>query len=174
VTATSQFTGFRATPEAFGPAADVGLLRISDGLLHFRHPLVRSGILQAETLTRRQAANAALAVVLAAEPYRRTWHRAESIVGPDDQIADELEANVAVALTQGGVMSAIADLERSAQLTSASAKRGHRLLMAAEHAFGLRRADLVDQLVSAAARTDLAERDWARMQRLLEVSNDGV
>jgi hypothetical protein len=172
--ATSEFTGCPATGDVFSPAADAGLLRTDDGLLHFRHPLVRSGILQAETLTRRQAANAALAVVLTGEPYRRSWHRAQSIVGPDDQIADELEANVAVALARGGVMSAIADLQRSAQLTSASAKRGHRLLMAAEHAFGLGRADLVDQLVSAAARTDLAELDWARMQWLREIFNDGV
>jgi hypothetical protein len=63
---------------------------------------------------------------------------------------------------------------RSAQLTSTSAKRGHRLLMAAGHAFGLGRADLVDQLVSAAARTDLSELDWARMQWLREIFNDGV
>ena len=172
--ATSEFTGRPATRDAFGPAAGAGLLRISDGLLHFRHPLVRTGILQAETLTRRQAANAALAAVLTGEPYRRTWHRAQSIVGPDDQIADELEANVAVALARGEVMSAIADLARSAQLTSNPAKRGRRLLMAAEHAFGLGRADLVDQLVGAATRTDLAELDWARMQRLREIFNDGA
>jgi len=135
---------------------------------------VRTGILQAETLTRRQAANAALAAVLTGEPYRRTWHRAQSIVGPDDEIADELEVNVAVALNRGGVMSAIADLERSAQLTSSSARRGHRLLAAAEHAFGLGRADLVNRLVSAAARTDLSELDWARMQWLREIFSDGV
>ena len=45
---------------------------------------------------------------------------------------------------------------------------------AAEHAFGLGRADLVDQLVSAAARTDLSKLDWARMQWLREIFNDGV
>ena len=172
--ATSEFTGVPATQDTFDPASAAGLLRIHDGLLHFRHPLVRSGILQAETLTRRQAANAALAAVLADEPYRRTWHRAQSIVGPDDQIAGELEANVAVALSRGGVLSAIADLQRSAQLTSSSARRGHRLLTAAEHAFGLGRADLVNRLVSAAARIELSELDWARMQWLREIFSDGV
>jgi hypothetical protein len=172
--ATSEFTGVLATQDAFGPAADAGLLRIGDGLLLFRHPLVRSGILQAETLTRRQAANAAVAAVLAEERYRRTWHRAQSIIGPDDQIADELEANVTVALSRGGVISAISDLQRSAQLTSSPARRGRRLLMAAEHAFGLGRAGLVDQLVSAAAHTDLSELDWARMQWLREIFHDGV
>jgi hypothetical protein len=172
--AASQFSGSPIGPGAFGPAADVGLLSIHDGRLHFRHPLVRSGVLQSETLTRRQAAHAALAGVLADQPYRRTWHRAQSIVGPDDQIAGELEASVVVVLGRGAVMSAIAGLQRSAQLTSSPARRGLRLLMAAEHAFGLGRADLVDQLVTAAARLDLSELDYARMQWLQEIFNDGV
>ena len=42
-----------------------------------------------------------LAEVLACDPYRRTWHRAQSIVGPDDQIADELEGCAAIALSRG-------------------------------------------------------------------------
>src|SRR5260370_13675449 len=46
--------------------------------------------------------------------------------------------------------------------------------MAAEHAFGLGRADLVDHLVTAAARLDLSELDYARMQWLQEIFNDGV
>jgi hypothetical protein len=58
------------------PAAEAGLIRLDGGRLHFRHPLVRSGVLQAETLTRRQAAHAALASALDGDPYRRTWHRA--------------------------------------------------------------------------------------------------
>ena len=81
---------------------------------------------------------------------------------------------MAVMLGRGAVMSAIADLQRSAQLTTSSARRGHRLLMAAEHAFGLGRADLVDRLVTAAARLDLSELDYARMQWLQEIFNDGV
>jgi len=168
------FSASSAGAEAFGPAAAVGLLRTEAGQVRFRHPLVRSGVLQAETLARRLAANAALAEVLAHEPYRRTWHKAQSILGPDDRVADELEANVAIALSRGGVMSAIRDLERSAQLTSSSAARGHRLLMAAEHAFGLGRPDLVRQLIAAAGRTRLSELDWARMQWLREIFNDGV
>jgi hypothetical protein len=168
------FSRSPADAEVFRPAAEAGLLRIEDGHVRFRHPLVRSGVLQAESLARRLAANAALAEVLAHEPYRRTWHKAQSILGPDDRIAGELEANVAIALSRGGVMSAIRDLERSAQLTSSSAARGHRLLMAAEHAFGLGRADLMRQLIAAAARTQLSELDWARMQWLREIFNDGV
>jgi hypothetical protein len=137
--AGSNLHGASIEASVLDPATEAGLIRVDGGRLHFRHPLVRSGVLQAETLTRRQAAHAAVASALDGDPYRRTWQRAQSIIGPDDEVADELEANVAVALRRGAVMSAIADLQRSAQLTRSSARRGHRLLMAAEHAFGLGR-----------------------------------
>jgi AAA ATPase domain len=156
------------------PAVQARLVIVDAGLVEFRHPLVRSGVLQSETVARRQAANAALAAVLADEPYRRAWHRAQSIVGPDDEVADELETNVALAPRRGGVMSAIGGLERSAQLTSASALRGHRLLLAAEHAFSVGRASMVNRLVRAASRTDLTELDRARMEWLREIFNDGI
>jgi tetratricopeptide (TPR) repeat protein len=172
--AVTVFSGSCATADVMQPAVAAGLLRIEGGQVRFRHPLVRSGAVLGESLLRRQAANAALAEILAHEPYRRTWHKAQSIVGPDDQIADDLEANVVIALSRGGVISAIRDLQRSAQLTTQSAVRGHRLLMAAEHAFGLGRADLMSELIAAAARTQLSELDWARMQWLREIFNDGV
>ncbi|HET7017967.1 MAG TPA: AAA family ATPase [Streptosporangiaceae bacterium] len=156
------------------PAIEAGLLEVTGTQIHFRHPLVRSGVLQAETLTRRQSAHAALAASLTDDPYRRTWHRAQAIVGPDDEVADELEANVGLALARGAVLSAIADLQRAAQLTSSSTRRGHRLLKAAEQAFGLGRVDLVGQLVKEAAATDLSELDQARIQWLREIFNDGV
>jgi hypothetical protein len=160
--------------DSLGPAAEAGLLSVADGQVRFRHPLVRSGVLQSETLTRRMAANAALAEVLTGEPYRRTWHRAQSIVGPDDEVAGELEANAAIALSRGAVMSAIGDLRCSARLTRVPEVRGRRLLMAAEQAFGLGRVDLVDHLVREAAGTDLSGLDQARTQWLREIFNDGV
>ena len=172
--AAASLHGSALAGDVLRPAAEAGLVRVGEGQLSFRHPLVRSGVLQAETLARRQAAHAALASVLDDEPYRRTWHRAQSIVGPDDEVADELEANVAVALRRGALLSAIADLQRSAQLTRSSATRGHRLLTAAEHAFGLGRTDLVDELVKAASRTELTELDWARSQWLREIFSDGI
>jgi tetratricopeptide (TPR) repeat protein len=172
--ATSALSGEEVAADVLAPAAAARLVTVGDGLVEFWHPLVRSGVLQSETVTRRLAANAALATVLVDEPYRRTWHRAQSIVGPDDEVADELEANVSVALRRGGVISAIADLERAAQLTSSSARRGHRLLLAAEHAFSLGRGALVDRLVQAASRTDLSDLDRARMEWLREIFHDGV
>lgn len=173
-TAASALAGRAITATDLQPALAAGLLTSVENPLRFRHPLVRSGILQAERVTRRQAAHAALAEVLADEPFRRAWHRAQAIVGPDDEVAEELEATVEESLRRGAVMSAISSLERAAHLTSSSALRGHRLLRAAEHAFGLGRADLVDRLVKEAATTSLSELDWARMQWLREIFSDGV
>jgi hypothetical protein len=160
--------------DVFRPAMEAGLVRVEQDRVLLLHPLVRSGILGAETLDRRQAANAAVAAVLDADPYRRAWHRAQSIVGPDDEIAGELEANSAVALGRGAVMSAIGMLRRSAELTSAPARRGHRLLVAAEHAFGLGQRDLVSLLLKVAEKGDLSELDWARAEWLREIFHDGV
>ncbi|QMU73035.1 AAA family ATPase [Streptacidiphilus sp. P02-A3a] len=174
LSATAVLRGAPVAADVLRPAVEVGLVRVEHGRLLLRHPLVRSGVLMAETLERRHAANAAVAAVLDEDPYRRAWHRGQSIVGPDDGIADELEANAAVAVDRGAVMSAIDLLQRSAQLTGASAQRGHRLLVAAEHAFSVGRQDQVRMLVTAAERSDLSELDWARAQWLREIFNDGV
>jgi DNA-binding CsgD family transcriptional regulator len=159
---------------AFGPAVDAGLMAHDQERIRFRHPLVRSGILQSESLHRRHAAHQALAAVLIDEPYRSTWHRAQGTIGKDDLLADELEYNHTIGIRRGSVPAAIAALERSAQLTTESAVRGRRLLLAAELAFGLGRADMVDRLLRAAARNTLTDLERARMEWLREIFNDGV
>src|SRR5215831_276622 len=170
----SVLAGQQVSVGSLEEAASAGLIRFDDLHVRFRHPLVRSGNLQLESTARRYAANAALAEILVDDPYRRAWHRASSITGPDDAVADELESNHVIALRRGSVTGAILMLERSAQLTTDSAKRGRRLLLAAEHAFGLGRADLVDELLNRAARTSLSRLDQARMAWLREIFNDGV
>jgi DNA-binding CsgD family transcriptional regulator len=160
--------------DVLAAAAAAGLLRLDETRLCFRHPLIRSAILGAATPARTMAAHAALAEVLADQPYRRTWHRAQSVTGPDDEVADELEASHAISLRRGSVTSAIWALERSARLTADCARRGRRLLLAAEHAFSLGQADLVDRLLAAASRTALSELDRARMEWLRESSGGGA
>jgi len=172
--AASVLAGQEVTVGVLELAAAAGLLRFDDLHVRFTHPLVRSGVLQSETVTRRYAANASLAEVLAGEPYRRAWHRAQSIVGPDDEVAAELEASHTIALRRGSATGAIWALQRSAQLTTDSAERGRRLLLAAEHAFGLGRADLVDELLAKAASTNLSVLQQAKMQWLREIFDDGV
>ena len=172
--AASTLGSGRRTPGAVDPAVEAGLVSVEDGRLRFRHPLMLSGVLRSESVIRSQAANGAVADVLTGHHYRQIWHRAHSIVGPDDAVADQLAGTVEESLRRGAVMTAVASLERAAELSSLSATRGHRLLVAAEHAFDSGRADVVHRLVDEAARTDLSDLDWARMQWLREIFEDGV
>ncbi|MCZ0972704.1 ATP-binding protein [Streptomyces albulus] len=172
--AASVLAGRTLTVEALDAAVAARLLRLEGLRLLFHHPLVRSAVQMSETLTRRLSANAALAEVLADEPYRRTWHLAQSIIGPDDDIADELVANRAISLRRGGTAMAAWELERSAQLTSDHAKRGRRLLLACEHAFGLGRADQVERLLRAAERSGLTTLDRARLEWLRSSPTTGA
>jgi DNA-binding CsgD family transcriptional regulator len=171
--AATQLSGASVTVQTLVPAAEAGLVSMDSAHVVFRHPLVRSALLASEPIDRVHAANAALADTLI-DSYRRSWHRAQSIVGPDDAIADELEAIASIPLRRGAVMAAILCLERSAQLTSASAARGHRYLLAAEHAFGLGQKELVNRLVRMASREELVPLDRSRMEWLAEIFNDGV
>jgi DNA-binding CsgD family transcriptional regulator len=172
--ATRVLSGAAVTLDVFEPAAATGMIDFDQVHVRFRHPLMRSGTLQSEPSRRQQAAHSALAAVLEHNPYRRTWHRAQSIVGPDDQIADELERSHVESIRRGAVSAAISALERSAQLTTDHPTRGRRLLLAAQHAFGLGRADIVDRLITAASVMPLSELDQARMEWLREIFNDGV
>lgn len=174
IAATAELHGSPVDLDVLEPAAGIGLLSYDARRVTFRHPLVRSGILQSQSAARRRAAHAALARTLIDQPYRRTWHRAQSILGTDDAVADELEDSHRIALRRGSVMSAVWALEKSAQLTSTSARRGRRLLLAAQHAFSLGRADMVDNLLRAAAQDELSELDRARMEWLREIFNDGI
>jgi hypothetical protein len=174
LSAASVLVGEPVRVDALEAAAAAGLLQFDQMRVRFRHPLVRSGVVQSETVSRRQAASAALASVLGGEPHRRTWHRAQAVVGPDEDLADELEGSQVMALRRGSVTAAIWALERAAQLTTDPAKKTRRLLLAAEHAFGLGRADMVDRLLSLASDSPLSELDQARMEWLREIFNDGV
>ncbi|MEV0616571.1 LuxR family transcriptional regulator [Nonomuraea sp. NPDC050404] len=172
--AASALAGRPMTAAVLDPAARTRLLRLDGSRLRFQHPLVRSAVLGLEPLARRLAANAALAQALTGDPRRRAWHRAQAILGPDDQVADELEAGHVVSLRQGAVVAAVWALERAAQLTTDPARRGRRLLIAAGHAFTLGRAELVERLITEAARYELAEQDRVRMEWLKEIFNDGT
>ena len=162
------------SPELLLPAMAAGLLTGHQSSVTFRHPLVRSGVLRRETVGRRQAAHAAWADVLDAERYRQVWHRAWSIVGPDDEVAEALTETVTDSLRRGAVMSAVASLERAAQLTSSSAVKGERLLLAALRAFEVGRADVVARLLREAGEVDLSDLDRIRMAWMTETLNEDV
>ena len=159
---------------AVDEATAAGLLVPGGQQIRFRHPLVRSAVLQSESLHRRLAAHAALAQVLHDEPYRAVWHRAYATLGPDDAVADALDDQHEVSVRRGSITAAIAALERAAELSTGSQTRVRRLLRAAEYAFGLGQADLVDRLLAAASRHELTELDRSRMEWLREIFTGGV
>jgi hypothetical protein len=162
------------TLDALEPATVAGIVSFDEMRVSFRHPLVRSGVLNTESTARRQAAHAALARVLDGDDYRRVWHRAHAIDGPSDDVADELERTHRTAIARGSPVGAIWALERAAQLTTDLDRRARLLLLAAEQAFGLGRADLVDRLLVAAEQAPLDDLDRVRMEWIREIFNDGV
>jgi DNA-binding CsgD family transcriptional regulator len=151
---------------ALEPAEEAGLVRIHAGSVAFRHPLVRSAVYHAASADERRAAHRTLADALTAEhdSDRRAWHLAAAAEGPDESVAEALEAAASRFAERGGQASAWRALERAAELSGdddACARRLHAAGRAAEHAGDLERAAVLaeraltrgrDPGVQAAAR----------------------
>jgi DNA-binding CsgD family transcriptional regulator len=123
--------------EALAPAEDAGLVSLAQGLVSFRHPLVRSAVHQAARASERRAAHAALADALEREgdEDRRVWHLAAAALGPDEAIAASLEATAVRSRERGAHASAASALEQAARLTPDEGTRLDRLVRASEEAW---------------------------------------
>lgn len=78
------------------------------------------------------AADLAAATDPALDPDRHAWHRAQSVSGPDEEVAMELERAAGRARARGGLSATAAFLERATMLTPDPARQARRALDAAE------------------------------------------
>jgi hypothetical protein len=112
------------------------LLASADDRVFVTHPLVRSVIVSTADPADRQAAHTRLATAVE-RPEERARHLALSTDGPDELIADDLEA-AAIAAAGRGACAVAAELgELAAALTppERSAAYQRRLVLAAAHRF---------------------------------------
>ena len=158
------------SPTDLAPAVDAGLGTLDSGGFRFRHPLIVSAVKQAATADQLRSAHAALAEELADEPDRAVWHRAAAAVGPDQTIADDLDAAAQRALNRGARDVAVSAFERAAKLTPEPERRALRLYLAGELALELGRSSESARLLRAAQQVGLPAVEGAIASFDLEVA----
>ncbi|WP_030241035.1 ATP-binding protein [Streptomyces sp. NRRL S-350] len=142
------------TAEHLAPAEESGLVTVTaDRRIAFRHPLLRSALLQRAPHHQKLSAHRAIADALP-EGDRRTWHLALAATAPDPDLAAALERTAVRAERRGGHGGAAA-YERAARLTPDRDDATRRLVLAAEAATEEGELTRAEALAGeAAARTD--------------------
>jgi DNA-binding CsgD family transcriptional regulator len=148
-------------------AAGTGLVDFANRV-QFCHPLARSAVYRAAEPRQRRSAHRALAAVTDPEvdPDRRAWHRAQSSVGPDDDIALELDRCASRAQGRGGVAAAAAFLERAAALSLDPVARATRVLAAVQAHLDAGATDTASRLLTTIEHAALDELQRAQLDVL--------
>jgi len=137
----------------------------------FRHPLIRSAIVNLTPAGERRQAHEALATALAEDRPRRAWHLAEAASGPDEAVARALDEAALFAWRRGepsgpgdhgpdegpvpesrrvDASAAVSMLVRAGELSPHRADRSRRLVEAAYLATITGQLDQVDRLLADA------------------------
>ena len=93
----------------------------------FRHPLVRSAVVELAGPEARRRAHRALAKGRDLDPGHRAWHLADASFGPDEEVASLLQREAIQALKRGDPTAAVAAMTRSADLSPDLQHRSQRL-----------------------------------------------
>jgi DNA-binding CsgD family transcriptional regulator len=122
-------TGFRDLAAA--EQARLAYVDESTRRLAFRHPLIRSVVVDLSPAEKRRTAHSVLADVWSDQPDRRAWHLAEATVEPNEPVAAQLEATATRMLARGDAVGCVKALTRASELSPRSADRHRRLAAAA-------------------------------------------
>ncbi len=144
-------------------AERAGLVTLDPRRIAFDHPLVRASVYTLAFPDERRAAHRAVAEALPAQDAdRRAWHRAEASLGPDDEVADELEGVGDRARARGAHAVSAAAYERAARTSGTTTAQAHRLLSAAEACWQAGDPERTVDLVEEAIRLDPTPATGAR------------
>ena len=116
-----------------GPAEHARLVRVDDDTtrLEFRHPLIRSAVVELSSVDDRRGAHRVLADRLVDQPERRAMHLAHATIEPDEEVAALVEQAAVRMTARGDGIAAVAALTRSAELSPRRDDRSRRLGAAA-------------------------------------------
>lgn len=130
-----------------------GLIAAGQGVVVFKHPLVRSAIQQQSTFQQRQRGHLAMAALLddEANADRRAWHLARAATGPDDELAALLETSAERAMARGGPASAVDRWQWAAEFSRSDVDRARRFLCAAHMAVRAGQPERARQLLTSEA-----------------------
>jgi DNA-binding CsgD family transcriptional regulator len=119
--------------ETLHPAERERLVRVDTQrhTVQFRHPLIRSAVVQGSAGEARRSAHRALAAVLVDQPDIQAWHLAEATIGTDSGVAALLEDAAERVRRRGDAVAAINLLLRAVDLSPSPADRGRRIARAA-------------------------------------------
>ncbi|URN07104.1 AAA family ATPase [Actinomadura madurae] len=141
------------------------LVEVSGRAIAFRHPLIRAAAYQGAVAARRLAVHRALAES-ADDMDCRARHRASAALGPDEDVAAELEEAAVRARCRTGYGTAAALYRQAADLTPDPPGRAARLGAAADLVLLAGRLDEAEELAVQAEGLGPAPADRARLGRV--------
>jgi DNA-binding CsgD family transcriptional regulator len=142
-TIVSALTALHVDPRSLEPPEKAALVSISEGVLEFRHPLLRAAVYRTSSAVARRAAHQALADAVPGERQldQRAWHLAAAALGHDDVAARALEEAALAARRRGGHAEAASAFGRAGRLSATGFERARRLREAAADTWLVGRAD---------------------------------